>query len=137
MSGVKTRASDARAYIEPSGYHGRCMFSKRTDWKLTPNRFTAVQREVRASGREVLDLTVSNPTRAGLRYDAESILKSLSNREAMDYDPQPKGLASAREAVAAYYREQCEIEIDPGIAHSHDQHQRGLLLRFSAAVQSR
>ena len=23
----------------------------------------------------------------------------------MDYDPQPKGLASAREAVAAYYRE--------------------------------
>ncbi len=89
------------------------MFSKRTDWKLTPNRFTAVQREVRASGGEVLDLTVSNPTRAGLRYDAESILKVLSNRAAMDYDPQPKGLASAREAVAAYYREQCEIEIDP------------------------
>ena len=89
------------------------MFSKRTDWKLTPNRFTAVQREVRASGREVLDLTVSNPTRAGLRYDAESILKSLSNREALDYDPQPKGLASAREAVAVYYREQCSIEIGP------------------------
>ena len=32
----------------------------------------------------------------------------------MDYDPQPKGLASAREAVAAYYREQHdESEIDP------------------------
>ena len=31
---------------------------------------------------------------------------SLSNPAAMDYDPQPKGLASAREAVAAYYREQ-------------------------------
>ncbi len=89
------------------------MFSKRTDWKLTPNRFTAVQREVRAAGGDVLDLTVSNPTRAGLRYDAESILKVLSNRAAMDYDPQPKGLASAREAVAAYYREQFEIEIDP------------------------
>ena len=49
--------------------------------------------------------TISNPTRAGLPYDAESILKSLSNPQAMDYDPQPKGLASAREAVAAYYRE--------------------------------
>jgi alanine-synthesizing transaminase len=82
------------------------MFSKRTDWKLTPNRFTEVQRELRTTGREVLDLTVSNPTRAGLRYDAESILNSLSRREALDYDPQPKGLVSARQAVASYYREQ-------------------------------
>ena len=82
------------------------MFSKRTDWKLTPNRFTEVQRELKAAGREVLDLTVSNPTRAGLRYDTESILNSLSRREALDYDPQPKGLISARQAVASYYREQ-------------------------------
>jgi alanine-synthesizing transaminase len=89
------------------------MFSKRTNWKLTPNRFTEAQRESSISGREVLDLTISNPTRAGLRFDFESILKSLSNREAMDYDPQPKGLASARRAVAGYYREQCKIEIDP------------------------
>ena len=90
------------------------MFSRRTDWKLTPNRFTEAQRDVSAAGKEVLDLTVSNPTRAGLHYDAKSILNSLSNREAMDYDPQPKGLASAREAVAAYYRQQHgEAEIDP------------------------
>jgi alanine-synthesizing transaminase len=82
------------------------MFSKRTDWKLTPNRFTEVQRELRAAGREVVDLTVSNPTRVGLHYDAESILSSLSRREALDYDPQPKGPASARQAVASYYREQ-------------------------------
>ncbi len=32
----------------------------------------------------------------------------------MDYDPQPKGLRSAREAVAAYYREQHEgFDVDP------------------------
>lgn len=90
------------------------MFSRRTDWKLTPNRFTEVQRELQAAGREVLDLTVSNPTRAGLHFDVESIVESLSNRQAMDYDPQPKGLASARQAVAAYYREQHEKPvIDP------------------------
>ena len=53
------------------------MFSKRTDWKLTPNRFTEAQRELTAAGREVLDLTVSNPTRAGLQYDAEAILHAL------------------------------------------------------------
>ncbi len=90
------------------------MFSRRTGWKLTPNRFTEAQRELRAAGREVIDLTVSNPTQAGLTYDAESILKSLSRPEAMEYDPQPKGLASAREAVADYYREQSAgFEINP------------------------
>ena len=50
------------------------LFSRRTGWKLTPNRFTQVQREAAESGREVLDLTVSNPTRVGLAYDAERIL---------------------------------------------------------------
>ena len=90
------------------------MFSRRTGWKLTPNRFTEAQREMLAAGRELLDLTISNPTRAGLRYDVDSILKSLSRPGVMDYDPQPKGLASAREAVVAYYREQInQLELDP------------------------
>src|SRR6266849_8323037 len=90
------------------------MFSKRTDWKLTPNRFTEAQQELRAAGREVLDLTVSNPTRAGLAYDAEAILNSLISPDALDYDPQPKGLRSAREAVAGYYRQQHEgFDVDP------------------------
>jgi alanine-synthesizing transaminase len=88
------------------------MFSHRTTWKLTPNRFTEAQRKIAAAGREVLDLTVSNPTRTGLRYDEETILKSLANPKALDYDPQPKGLRSAREAVATYYREQREQDID-------------------------
>jgi len=88
------------------------MFSTRTGWILALNRFTEAQRELVAAGKEVLDLTVSNPTRAGLHYDTESILKSLSRLEAMDYDPQPKGLVSAREAVAGYYREH-KLEISP------------------------
>lgn len=89
------------------------MFSRRTDWTLTPNRFTQVQRELSSAGREVLDLTVSNPVRAGLRYDADAILNALKNPKTMDYDPQPKGLHSARQAVAAYYREQHQSLVDP------------------------
>ena len=75
------------------------MFSHRTDWKLTPNRFTQVQRELQAAGREVLDLTISNPTRAELHYDSDTILQSLVDPQAMDYDPQPKGLRSVREIL--------------------------------------
>jgi len=90
------------------------MFSRRTAWKLTPNRFTEAQRELAVADREVLDLTISNPTRASLRYAEESILRSLANPKALDYDPQPRGLRSARRAVAAYYREQHrELHIDP------------------------
>jgi alanine-synthesizing transaminase len=79
------------------------MFSDRTNWKLTRNRLTDALEAVRSGGANVLDLTVSNPTRAGLRYDEAAILRSLSAPQAIDYDPQPKGLRQAREAVAAYY----------------------------------
>src|SRR6266513_4738802 len=89
------------------------MFSRRTAWKLTPNDFTEAQKETAAAGRAVLDLTISNPTRAGLRYDEEPILNSLANPEAFEYDPQPKGLHSARQAVATYYRDQHTSNIDP------------------------
>jgi aspartate/methionine/tyrosine aminotransferase len=89
------------------------MFSKRTDWALSPNRFTEVQRELSAAGTAVLDLTVSNPTRAGITFDAETILDSLRNPNALDYDPQPKGVLSARKRVADYYREDHDCIIDP------------------------
>ncbi len=82
---------------------------------MTPNRFTEAQRELQAAGREVIDLTVSNPTRAELHYDAEAILEAFANPAALDYDPQPKGMLSAREAVATYYRKQHEaFDVDPG-----------------------
>ena len=79
------------------------MFSDRTNWTLTRNRLTDALEEVRSSGVHPLDLTLSNPTRAGLRYDEPRILQSLASPQAMDYDPQPKGLLGARAAVADYY----------------------------------
>jgi alanine-synthesizing transaminase len=85
------------------------MFSRRTDWKLTPNRFTQAQQEAHAGGREVLDLTISNPTRANFDYDRQAILRAFSNPAALDYDPQPKGLPTARQAVAEYYRHRGKV----------------------------
>jgi aspartate/methionine/tyrosine aminotransferase len=82
------------------------MFSKRTNWKLTPNALTLAQREMAAAGREVLDLSASNPTRVGLNYDSEAITGSLAQASGLDYEPQPKGMLVARQAVSDYYREQ-------------------------------
>jgi alanine-synthesizing transaminase len=81
------------------------MFSNRTNWKLTENRFTKALQDERAAEATILDLTLSNPTRAGLVYDERPILAALASPRALDYDPQPKGLLAAREAIAGYYRE--------------------------------
>jgi alanine-synthesizing transaminase len=89
------------------------MFSDRSNWKLAQNRFTTALDEVRASGTKTLDLTVSNPTRAGLHFDEQAILGALASPLALDYDPQSKGLREAREAVAGYYRaEHGIIDVD-------------------------
>ena len=50
------------------------MFSRRTGWKLTPNRFTVVHQEMLRSGREIFDLAISNPTRAGIGFDEAAVL---------------------------------------------------------------
>jgi aspartate/methionine/tyrosine aminotransferase len=89
------------------------MFSERTNWRLSPNALTRAITEARASGRPILDLTVSNPTEAGIRPDAEAVLAALSNPQAMHYDPQPRGLLAARQAVCRYYREAHEVDFDP------------------------
>jgi len=91
------------------------MFSDRTNWKLAHNRFTQALEEVRAAGDRILDLTVSNPTRAGLEYDSRAILAALASPRSLDYDPQPKGLREAREAVAEYYRSDhgvCDLDVE-------------------------
>jgi len=80
-------------------------FARRTSWNLATNRYSEALEAHRRAGRELLDLTASNPTNIGLNYRAESLLQSLTDRRALQYDPQAKGLREAREAVAAYYAE--------------------------------
>ena len=65
--------------------------------------FAAAIREARAAGRRLIDLTVSNPTVCGFVYDAGAILRPLANVGALAYDPDPRGMWAAREAVAGYY----------------------------------
>ena len=79
------------------------MFSRRTEWNLAPNRLTLAHKEAVSSGKKIIDLTISNPTQAEIEYDESAILGALASPKSLDYDPQPKGLLSAREAVSQYY----------------------------------
>ncbi len=77
-------------------------FTARTSWDLSENRFTALVAAARSSGRELADLTESNPTRAGLP-DAERLVALLGHPRGTRYEPLPLGHPEARAAVASYY----------------------------------
>jgi aspartate/methionine/tyrosine aminotransferase len=88
------------------------MFSRRTGWNLNTNRYTEALAQHRSSGRELLDLTVSNPTTIGLSYHGNELLGSLGQPRVLRYDPVAKGLRIARDAVAGYYAEKGSV-VDP------------------------
>ena len=79
------------------------MFADRTNWNLDTNRLSEALARHRAIRRPLLDLTASNPTECGFDYDRPAIMRALSDADALDYKPDPKGLETARQAVAAYY----------------------------------
>jgi aspartate/methionine/tyrosine aminotransferase len=77
-------------------------FAQRTEWNTERSPLSeAIARRLK-SGLPILDLTASNPTRAGFFYDAH-LLDALQNPIALDYDPDPRGMLAARKAVAGYY----------------------------------
>jgi alanine-synthesizing transaminase len=80
------------------------MFSNRTAWNLEPNPLSKALAARLSSGKPVIDLTESNPTKCGFHFEAERILRALSDPASLNYDPSPQGLLTARSAVVDYYR---------------------------------
>ena len=78
------------------------MFSNRLPAHADVNALSRAVASLAATGAALVDLTESNPTRVGLPYPADLLSAAASGR-ALCYDPQPFGLRTAREAVAADY----------------------------------
>jgi alanine-synthesizing transaminase len=79
-------------------------FSHRTNWNTEESALARAHRLRVEAGLPIADLTASNPTRCGFEYPS-NLLQALTDEGGLDYDPQPRGLAQAREAVCAYYAE--------------------------------
>ncbi len=114
----------AKPSIEPACYNlgssieTESVFTARTNWNLQTNRFARALDAHRQSGKELLDLTASNPTTCGFEYPESEILKAIADPHALKYAPESKGLRSARESVAAYYEgrpgfDLCAGSVDP------------------------
>lgn len=89
------------------------MFAKRTNWNLQRNSLSEALAAYCLSGKPPIDLTCSNPTDCGFRFNEALLLAALNNRAALHYDPDPRGLSSARKSVARYYHSlHSEISLD-------------------------
>jgi hypothetical protein len=76
------------------------VFSSRVPPLLAPNPLALALERERAAGRAILDLTVSNPTSAGLEAPP-GLLAALGSDAGASYVPEPFGMPRAREVVAA------------------------------------
>ena len=88
------------------------MFSSRFHWDVQRNRLTELLADKRGQGARILDLTQSNPTRAGIEYP-EELRRVFDHPGVLRYDPLPAGSLEAREAVADYYRQRGHA-VEPG-----------------------
>src|SRR5262245_45051818 len=88
------------------------MWSRRSRSSTEPNRLDLALMAARARGAEILELTESNPTRAGIPYAADAIRVALSEPRILTYEPASFGVQSAREAVAAAFSDIAAIGPD-------------------------
>ena len=75
------------------------MFSSRLGQTAGRNRLALALAARKAMGLPVVDLTLSNPTRAGFIYPP-GLLQPLAHDRALRYEPQAFGLPAARQAVS-------------------------------------
>ena len=99
------------------------MFSRRTP---APHGLNRLARALAARTRPFLDLTVTNPTSVALRsgeadlFDGATsgrdarVLAALADPRGLVYTPDPKGILSARTAVANYYAAVHGVLVPPG-----------------------
>lgn len=88
------------------------MFTERTNWIAAPCLLTPALAARRRRGLPVLDLTETNPTRVGFGYLDAAPERELGQPQARAYDPDPRGLPAARNAVCSYYEARGQ-RVDP------------------------
>jgi alanine-synthesizing transaminase len=79
---------------------------------LAANRLSLARNALKNRGISPIDLTGSNPTRAGLAYP-DALLAPLGGAAGLDYGPDPRGLPEARAAVCGELARH-GARVDPG-----------------------
>jgi len=75
------------------------VLSRRAHWSAPPNRLALARAAHRGP---LLDLTNSNPTRAGIDYPLDELAEAMARAARAPYEPEPLGLPVARGAIAQH-----------------------------------
>jgi len=75
------------------------VLSRRAHWSAPPNRLALARAAHRGP---LLDLTNSNPTRAGIDYPLDELAEAMARAARAPYEPEPLGLPVARDAIAQH-----------------------------------
>jgi len=95
----------SRADFETAGRGAAPAFRPRraiTAADIEENALTRAAGVRRAAGLPLLDLAQTNPTAAGFAWTADALTGALASPANRFYEPDPRGLLAAREAVAAH-----------------------------------
>jgi hypothetical protein len=79
------------------------MFSKRLNIEYEPNELALLFNLKKKHGEKIYDLTSSNPTKLNFKYDSKHIIKHFIDDKSLVYDPDPRGMMTARQDVSEYY----------------------------------
>jgi alanine-synthesizing transaminase len=110
------------------------VFSNRTPSHLSTNRLARALADHRAQRRSLIDLTESNPTRAGFDYP-DDLLSPLADPRALRYEPEPFGLPDARRAVAHdYVRHGFEVSPDRVVLTASTSDSYSMLFKLLATA---
>jgi alanine-synthesizing transaminase len=108
------------------------MFSQRLPGEIVANRLSTAVAELAAQGTAFIDLTQSNPTRAGIAY-SPGMLAPLSDASGLTYEPAPFGLPAGRQAAADdYARRGIGIAADRIVLTTSTSEAYGLLFKLLA-----
>jgi alanine-synthesizing transaminase len=76
------------------------MFSSRLEWRHSANAIGILRNQMSAAGQNYADLTLSNPTRAGIEYPANLLDGAFDDPGILTYEPEALGLPTARQQIA-------------------------------------
>jgi len=92
--------------------YNRGVFSARSLRDAERHPLHALREDLARQGKDLFDLTESNPTHAGLPYEREAILNALADVGSLAYEPAPFGIAKTRATISAIYAARGQA-IDP------------------------
>jgi alanine-synthesizing transaminase len=78
-------------------------YSTRSAIDDAPSQLSITLEALRSSQTDLIDLTVSNPTRVGLSYAGYGLEGLAASSAGASYSPDPLGLLSARQAIARHW----------------------------------